>query len=209
MNDSIKGIGFTKDKNFYNLTYLHSSMIKSDFIQDNNLINGKMPSYFHNTYMNLYHLVYPGNLKNHEMTYFYLGLIYYRLVVLFLFLALKIAMGVTFFSLHKKEYIFKKWYSLLICLTISYIVMFIFNFLFFIGRFHLHCILDYYEEHVFKTGEILYSNFILLFIWEIIFSIFDIVNIISAANLVYKLKIPKVDNSGLESGLINMNSEIN
>ena len=209
MNDSKKGIGFTKDKNFYNLTYLNSYIKKSDFIQNNNLIIGEMPSYFYDTNIYLYHLVYPGNLKNHKMNYFYLGLINFRLVILFIFLALKIAMGVTFYFLRNKEFIITKWYYLFICLIASYIIMLIFNILFFIGRLHLHCILDYYEEHVFKSGEILYSNYIALFIWEIIFSIFDIINIGNAIILAYKLKIPKVNNSGLEKGLMSVDSEIN
>jgi len=208
MNDSKKGIGFTEDKNFYNLTYLNSYIKKSDFIQNNNLIIGKMPSYFYDTNMHLYHLVYPGNLKNHKMNYFYLGLINNRLVILFIFLALKIAMGVSlsFFYNNEKEFIIKKWYYLFICLTIFYIVIFIFNLLFFIGRYHLHCILDYYEEHVFKSGEITYKSYLLLFI----FSLLDIIAIIYAVILAYKLKItPKEKNSGLEKGLINLESEIN
>jgi hypothetical protein len=209
MNDLKKGIGFTKDKNFYNLAYLNSSTRKSDFIESNNLIDGKMPSYFYNTDMKLYHLVYPGNLKNHQMNYFYLGLINCRLVILFIFLAIKIAMGITFFFLQNKGFIFKTWYYLFICLIFSYFVMFIFNFLFYIGRLHLHCILDYYEEHVFKSGEIIYSDYILLFIWEIIFSICDIIIIINAVILAFKLKIPKLDNSGLESGLMSVDSDIN
>ena len=53
VNDSKKGIGFTKDKNYYNLTYLNSYIKKSDFIQNNNLIIGKMPSYFYDTNMHL------------------------------------------------------------------------------------------------------------------------------------------------------------
>ena len=57
MNDSRKGIGFTKDKNFYRLSYLNSYTYKSDFIKSNNLIVGEIPSYFYNSYMNLYHLV--------------------------------------------------------------------------------------------------------------------------------------------------------
>ena len=209
MNDSRKGIGFTKDKNFYRLSYLNSYTYKSDFIKSNNLIVGEMPSYFYYSYMNLYHLVYPGNLKNHEMTYFLLGLIHYRLVILFIFLALKIAMGVAFFFLSNKEFIHFKWYISFISLTISYLVMFIFNFAFFIGRFRLHCILDYYETKVYKSGEINYSNYIALFVWEIIFCIFDIIIILNAGILVYKLKIPKINNSGLESGLMNVESEIN
>jgi hypothetical protein len=209
MNDSRKGIGFTKDKNFYRLSYLNSYTYKNDFIKSNNLIVGEMPSYFYYSYMNLYHLVYPGNLKNHEMTYFFLGLIHYRLVILFIFLALKIAMGVAFFFLSNKEFIHFKWYISFISLTISYLVMFIFNFAFFIGRFRLHCILDYYETKVYKSGEINYSNYIALFVWEIIFCIFDIIIFINAGILVYKLKIPKINNSGLESGLMNVESEIN
>ena len=209
MNDSRKGIGFTKDKNFYRLSYLNSYTYKSDFIKSNNLIVGIIPSYFYNSYMNLYHLVYPGNLKNHEMTYFFLGLIHYRLVILFIFLALKIAMGVAFFFLSNKEFIHFKWYISFISLTISYLVMFIFNFAFFIGRFRLHCILDYYETKVYKSGEINYSDYVELFVFEIIFSIFDFIIIINAGILVYKLKIPKINNSGLESGLMNVESEIN
>jgi hypothetical protein len=87
--------------------------------------------------------------------------------------------------------------------------MFIFNFAFFIGRFRLHCILDYYETKVYKSGEINYSDYIELFVFEIIFSIFDFIIIINAGILVYKLKIPKINNSGLESGLMNVESEIN
>ena len=209
MNDSRKGIGFTKDKNFYRLSYLNSYTYKSDFIKSNNLIVGIIPSYFYNSYMNLYHLVYPGNLKNHEMTYFLLGLIHYRLVILFIFLSLKIAMGVAFFFLSNKEFIHFKWYISFISLTISYLVMSIFNFAFFIGRFGLHCILDYYETKVYKSGEINYSDYVELFVFEIIFSIFDFIIIINAGILVYKLKIPKINNSGLESGLMNVESEIN
>ena len=168
-----------------------------------------MPSYFYNTDMNLYHLVYPGNLKNHQMNYFYLGLINSRLVILFIFLAIKIAMGITFFFLQNKGFIFKTWYYLFICLIFSYFIMFIFNFLFYIGRLHLHCILDYYEEHVFKSGEIIYSDYILIFIWEIIFSFCDIIIIINAVILAFKLKIPKLDNNGLESGLMSVDNDIN
>jgi len=209
MNDSRKGIGFTKDKNFYKLSYLNSYTYKSEFIKSNNLIVGEMPSYFYNSYIFLYHLVYPGNLKNHEMTYFYLGLIHFRLVILFIFLALKITMGIAFFFLSNKEFIHFKLYILFISLTISYLVMLIFNLLFFIGRLHLHCILDYYETKVYKSGEINYGSYIVLFVWEIIFSIFDIIIILNAAILVFKLKIPKINNSGLESGLMNVESEIN
>jgi hypothetical protein len=85
MNDSRTGIGFTKDKNFYKLSYLNSYTYKSKLIKINNLIIGKIHSYFYYSYMNLYHLVYPGNLKNYKMTYFYLGLIHYHLVILFIF----------------------------------------------------------------------------------------------------------------------------
>jgi hypothetical protein len=44
---------------------------------------------------------------------------------------------------------------------------------------------------------------------EIFFSIFDIINIIIAVILVFKLKILKINSSGLESGLMNVESEIN
>jgi len=209
VNDSKKGIGFTRDKNFYNLTYLNSYIKKSDFIQNNNLIIGKMPSYFYDTNMYLYHLVYPGNLKNHKMNYFYLGLINSRLVLLFIFLALKIVMGIAFFFLKDKEFIISKWYYLFICLTISYIVMFIFNILFFISIFHLYFILDYYEENVFKSGIIIYTSYKGILIMETIFSIFEIINIINAIFLAYNLKRPKVNNNELEKGLMSVDSEIN
>ena len=103
------------------------------------------------------------------MNYFYLGLINSRFVILFIFLSLKIAMGVTLHFLDNKKLIITKWYYLFICLTIFYIVIFIFNFLFFIGRYHLHCILDCYEEHVFKSGKIFYSDYIILLLGEFFF----------------------------------------
>ena len=206
MNDSRKGIGFTEDMNFYKLSYLNSFTRKSDFIRSNNLIVGEMPSYFYNSYMNLYHLVYPGNLKNHKMTYFYLGLIHFRLVILFIFLSLKIAMGLTIFFLVDKKLIHFKLYFLFISLTISYIVMFIFTILFFVGKLHLYYILDYYETNVYKSGKIYDSSIHQL---TIFYSIPDIMNIIFAVILVFNFKVPKINNSGLESGLMSVESEIN
>jgi hypothetical protein len=184
MNESRKGIDFTEDMNFYKLSYLNSYTRKSDFIRSNNLIVGEMPSYFYNSYMNLYHLVYPGNLKNHKMTYFYLGLIHFRLVILFIFLSLKIAMVVALFFLDNKELIHFKLYALFISLTISYIVMFIFTILFFVGRLHLHYILYYYEENVYKTGKN-YDKYQTIYIYEILFSIPDIFCIVCAVDLVF------------------------
>ena len=139
------------------------------------------------------------------MNYFYLGLINNRLVLLFIFLALKIAMGVSFFFLKDKEFIITKWYYLFICLTISYIVMFLFNILFYISTIHLYFILEYYEENVFKSGIITFASYKgVLFVYTI-FSIIEIINIINAIFLAYKLKRPKINNIELEKGLMEIN----
>ena len=197
--------GFTKDKNFYKLSYLQDYMNKSDFIKANNLIIGEAPpNYFNNSKMYLYHLVYPGNLKNYTMTSFYLGLIHFRLVILFIFIGLKILLGISFFFLDEKELTFKKTYILFIVLTISYITMFIFNFLFFVGRFHLHAILQYYEENVFKSEVIKFSKYLTLFVWEIIFSTFKILNIINKVIIIFHLKLPKKNKIGLVNGLMRI-----
>ena len=84
--------------------------------------------------------------------------------------------------------------------------MFIFTILFFVGKLHLYYILDYYETNVYKSGKIYDSSIHQL---TIFYSIPDIMNIIFAVILVFNFKVPKINNSGLESGLMSVESEIN
>ena len=195
---------FTKDIYFYNLTYLNDYIRKDEFVNENNLIIGKMPAYFSSSYFNLQHLVYPGNLKNHTLNFFYIGLIDCRLAILFPFLLLKILLGLAFLYFNDKTVVKKIFYYLFIFIIISYIIMEIFNLLFFIGRLELHFILNYYETYIYKSNEIYLENFIALFIFEILFNILDIVIIIFAGILILNLKIEKIENL-FENGLINEN----
>ena len=150
---------------FYNLSYTNDFIIKSDFAKENNLISvGKIPEYFYNTKLYLYHLVYPGNLKNHKIDFDSIESInsYNSKKLLFLFFKI-IIMLFPFISIYicsiekcKIKYI----YQLIILIPLSIIIILLYIFLVSLSTIKYHNIINdiyniliYYEENIYNTNE--------------------------------------------------------
>lgn len=77
---------------------------------------------------------------------------------------------------------------MIIILTSFYIILEIFNILFFIGRFYLDKILSYYKEHEIYVTEKDWRNGTSLLVFAIIFTFIDIGYIIQGVYLIFYFK---------------------
>lgn len=131
-----------------------SKTTKSNFLSENKLVIGNIPSKFEYTYFYLFNSIYPENLKDYSLNSFYVGLIHKRFVVLFFLLLVKILFGVLLCLLNEKNNINKKKFYMIVIITFCYLFLEIFNILFFVTRFHLDKILSYYkEQNIYVTEE--------------------------------------------------------
>ena len=183
---------------YFELSDTSSTTIKSDFLSQNKLVIGTMPSKFDYTYFHLYNLIYPGNLKDYSLNSFYVGLIHKRFAVLFPLLLVKIAFGVLLWILDEKNNIQKKWFCMIIILTSCYIILEIFSILFFIGRFYLDNILSYYKEHKIYVTEEDWRNGHAILVFELIFALIDIGYIIQGVYMIFYFK-NKIQEEGNEN----------
>ncbi len=107
---------------FYNLSNLNNYINKYEFIKENDLILGKIPDYFNEINLYLFNLIYPGNLINHEVGFFYIGLVHYRYIILILFCFIKIGIVIIACVNMKKNI-----NIIISCLAFIFIILWIFN----------------------------------------------------------------------------------
>ncbi len=135
-------------------------------------------------------MIYPGNLIDHEVTFKYIHLVHCPITIL-----------------------------IFVCIGKIYYVYFLFlltwfiNLLFYVGRYKIHCIIDFYEEKVYCSGKIDGSTTLLVF--KILFSIIDfclfVLFIIKIYNRIKELKQNNEENrvflnfgeSDMENNVIN------
>lgn len=128
---------------YYNLTKLNSQIRQDEFINQNDLIDvGKCPSKFEKYYFYLYHLVYPSNLKEYEMTKFLAGLINYRLLILIFYIIIRIGIFMILLLINDVKKLF-----IIILLDFFFLFILIFNILYIKGRYRLNMILDEYNTY--------------------------------------------------------------
>lgn len=125
---------------------MNNEKIQEDiFIKENNLLDvGECPSNFTEYYFYLYHLVYPFNLKEYEMTKFKVSLIELRLIVIIFLLIIKIGFLMTLCFSNDKKILFV---SLCIVFFVLLMIVEIFNVNYYIGKYYLNKILTKYNKY--------------------------------------------------------------
>ena len=140
---------------FYNLSYLNEKVNKNECIKENDLIFGKTPDYFNDTNLYLFNLIYPGNLINHEVTFTYIHLVYCRITILIFVYIGKILLSIFSFYFKENDNTKKnKYFCLFITFSVFNFITWIITLLFYIGRYKIHCIIDFYEEKVYLSRKI-------------------------------------------------------
>lgn len=157
---------------FYNLLSLNEKVNKNYFIKENDLIVGKPPDYFKYTDLYLFNLIYPDNLINHEVTFKYIHLVHYPIIILIFVCIGKLLLCIFSFTFKENDDTKKnKCFCLFMTFSTFYLITWIINLLFYVSRYKIHCIIDFYEEKVYRSGKI--DGSITLLVFKILFSIID------------------------------------
>ena len=149
---------------------------KSDFFLQNQLINGEIPSWFYNIEMNLYFSKYPGNKLEYPLNKYYIFIfqkLWRTLLKLFIIICYIYFISI-FCFICCKDYIPDIPITIKIIniiLQLIYLGLIVLNIFFLKAKYNLSRLLYFYENNIYKSGEISGKGGLTTFIFQIIIEV--------------------------------------